>query len=86
MVNPNDPAQLIIASTQPFPENEAAAWWVTFDAIALFDKELRDCNEALGNAANGFRPQFARKRVAGAGNVKELEKTRRNSGLGANGY
>ena len=74
IVNPNDQTQLIIASTGPFPQNGATAWWVAFDAIALFDKELRDCNEVLGNAANGFHPQFARKCVAGAGNVKELTK------------
>ena len=74
MVDPNDPTQLIVASTRPFPENEAAAWWVAFDAISLFDKELRDCNEVLRNTGNESRPQFARKRVAGAGNVKELTK------------
>ena len=74
IVNPNDSTQLIIASTSPFPQNESTAWWVAFDAIALFDKELRDCNEVLGNAANGSHPQFARQSVAGAGNVIELKK------------
>ena len=74
IINPNDPTQLIVASTKPFLQNEAVAWWVAFDAIALFDKELRDCNEALGNAANGSHPQFERKRVVGAGNIRELKK------------
>ena len=74
MVNPDDQTQLIIASTQPFPESEAPAWWVAFDAIALFDKELKNCNEVLENSAMGVRQLFARKCVAGAGNVKELTK------------
>ncbi|MDE0085214.1 MAG: ATP-binding protein, partial [Candidatus Poribacteria bacterium] len=74
MLNQNEPTQLIIASTKPFSKDEAAAWWVAFDAIALFDKELRDCNEVLAKAVTGTRQQFARKYVAGAGKVKELRK------------
>ena len=61
MVSPNDATQLIIASTNPFSPNEAAAWWVAFDAISLFDKEIRNCNEILSNPTNGHHPQFARK-------------------------
>ena len=74
MVSPNDATQLIIASTNPFSPNEAAAWWVAFDAISLFDKEIRNCNEILSNPTNGHHPQFARKSVAGAGNINELKK------------
>ena len=73
-VSPHDPAQLTIASTSPFPRNEAGAWWVAFDLVQLFDKELRDCNEVLENSSGGPRPSFASKRVRGAGQVKELAK------------
>ena len=73
MVNQNDPTQLIIASTKPFLEDEAKAWWVAFDAIALLDKELRNCNEVFAKVATSGQ-QFARKSVAGAGKVKELTK------------
>ena len=73
-VNPNDPTQLIIASTSPFLVNKAAAWWVAFDAITLFNNEIQNCNEVLGNPANGTHPQFARQSVAGAGNISELKK------------
>ena len=73
-VNPQDQTQLIIASTSPFLANEAAAWWVAFDAITLFNKEIQSCNEVLCNPANGTHPQFARQSVVGAGNIDELKK------------
>ena len=68
----DDQSQLVIASTKPFSSAESAAWWVAFDAIALFDKELKDSNEALVRADHGPRTPFARRGVAGAGNVREL--------------
>ena len=71
-VNPEDPAQLIIASTSPFPRSDAAAWWVAFDLVTLFDEELRDCNDALENASGGRRTSFAAKRVMAAGQVKKF--------------
>ena len=74
IVNLDDSTQLIIASTRPFLQNEATAWWVAFDAIALFDKELRDCNAVLGSGESGSHPSFARQGVTGAGKVKELTK------------
>ena len=73
-VSPGDPTQLIVASTRPFAPNEAAAWWVAFDLVELFDKELRDCNEALDNSSGSPRPSFARKRVRAAGQPRELAK------------
>ena len=73
-VNPDDPEQLTIGSMSPFSRKEARAWWVAFDLVAQFDKELRGCNEILKTAAGGPRPLFARKRVAGAGRVGELAK------------
>ena len=73
-VSPDDPTQLAIASTSPFARNEAGAWWVAFDLVERFDKELRDCNEALENSSGGPRPSFARKRVRGAGQARELAK------------
>ncbi len=74
MINPKDPTQLIVASTRPFTQDKAAAWWVAFDAIALFDKELRECNEVLENTQHGQPLRFPRQRVLGAGNVRELTK------------
>ena len=73
-VRPDDPTQLTISSTSPFPRNEAGAWWVAFDLVVLFDKELRSCNEVLETTSRGPRPSFARKRVTGAGQVRELVK------------
>ena len=71
---PNDPSQLIMASTSSFPQDEAAAWWVAFDLVETFDQELRHCNDALRVSAGGPRPTFEKERVAGAGQVKELSK------------
>ena len=73
-VSPDDPAQVTIASTSPFPRNEARAWWVAFDLVERFDEELRNCNEVLENSSSGPRPSFAMKRIRGAGQARELAK------------
>ena len=73
-VRADDPTQLVTASTSPFPRNEAAAWWVAFDLVETFDKELRRCNNLLDASHGRPRPAFARKKVAGAGQVRELVK------------
>ena len=74
IVRADDREQLMVASTSPFPPHEAAAWWVAFDLVENFDKELRQCNDVLNSSPGGPRPTFARKRVAGAGQVRELIK------------
>ena len=71
-VSRDDPTQLVIASTSPFRRAESAAWWVAFDLIDTFDTELRRCNDVLKTSPGGPRPTFARKNVAGSGQVKEL--------------
>ena len=68
----HDPAQLVVASTTPFPRGDSAAWWVAFDLIEAFDRELRRCNAILDASAGGSRRAFAGKGVAGAGQVGEL--------------
>ena len=73
-VSPDDPTQIVIASTSPFQRFESAAWWVAFDLIGVFDTELRRCNEVLEKSPGGPRPAFARRSVAGSGQVKELVK------------
>ena len=73
-VKQDDPTQLVIASASPFPRAESAAWWVAFDLINTFDKELRQCNAVLKTSPGGPRPRFARKSVTGSGQVNELVK------------
>ena len=68
----HDPVQLVVASTRPFPRGDSAAWWVAFDLIEAFDRELRRCNAVLDASSAGSRRAFARKSVAGAGQVREL--------------
>ena len=67
-----DPTQLVIASTSPFRRSESSAWWVAFDLINAFDTELRRCNDVLKTSPGGPRPSFARRGVAGSGQVREL--------------
>ena len=74
MVSPQDDGTLVVSSTAPFTRAEARAWWVAFDAIVLLDKEIKDCNDLLGNAPAFARPRFARTRVAGAGRARETAK------------
>ena len=71
-VRRDDPTQLVIASTSPFPRADSAAWWVAFDLIDTFDTELRRCNDVFKASPGGPRPTFARKSVGGSGQVKEL--------------
>ena len=72
-VRPGDPAQLVIASTRPFPRGDSAAWWVAFDLIEAFDRELRRSNAVLdASSAGPRRAAFARKSVTGAGQVGKL--------------
>ena len=68
-VQPDDPTQLVVASTAPFRPEEQPEWWVAFDLVAQLDKELKQCNDALASAQ---RRTLACKRVAAAGNVTEL--------------
>ena len=72
-VKQDDPTQVVVGSTAPFRKEAAAGWWVAFDLVTQLDKELRQCEEVLASASLGRRT-FARKRVAAAGNVKELSK------------
>lgn len=74
MVSPQDHGTLVVSSTSPFTQAEAQAWWVAFDALVLLDKEIKDCNDLLGNAPGFARPRFARTRVAGAGRARETAK------------
>ena len=71
MISQQDPTLLNVSSTSPFMRTEVQAWWVAFDAIALFDKEIRACNDLLRSTG---RPCFAVSRVAGAGRVLEMAK------------
>ena len=70
-VKHDDPSQLVVASTAPFRAAEAPGWWVAFDLVAQFDRELRQCEAVLASEIASKRT-FARKRVAAAGNVREL--------------
>ena len=72
--NHDDPTQLVVASTAPFLQEEAPAWWVAFDLVDQLDKELKQCDAVLRTARGATRRPFARKGVAGAGNPKELAK------------
>ena len=65
---------LVVSSTRPFKRAEAQAWWVAFDAMVLLEKEIKDCNDLLGNAPGFPRTRFARTRVAGAGRARETAK------------
>jgi hypothetical protein len=42
-----DEKTLLATSIRSFPEAQAAAWWVAFDAVCLADKEIRDANALL---------------------------------------
>ena len=72
--NQEDPSQLVVASTAPFPRVEASAWWVAYDLVDQLDRELKQCDSVLRTARGGACSPFARRAVAGAGNPTELAK------------
>ena len=72
-VKDDDPTQLVVASTAPFRAAEAEGWWVAFDLVAQLDKELKQCDAILATPS-AYKRSFARKRVAAAGNARELAK------------
>ena len=46
-VKNDDPTSVVVASTAPFLRSEAPAWWVAFDLVDQFDKELKQCDAAF---------------------------------------
>ena len=72
-VNHDDPSQIIVASTAPFQQHEAAGWWVAFDLVSQLDKELKQCHSVLSSRASSRR-NFACRSVTAATNVRELAK------------
>ena len=70
-VNQDDPSQIVVASTAPFQESETAGWWVAFDLVSQFDKELKQCHAVLSSRGKSGRT-FACRSVVAANNVREL--------------
>jgi hypothetical protein len=68
---------LVFQSKQPFNRNQMSAWWITYDAIRIADRELRDCDRLLRNrAVSGKHPSlqpFLARRVEGAGEPSHLK-------------
>lgn len=52
--NRKNPEQLLITSTRPFDKDNFAAWNVAYDAVKLFDEELKKSNELLKPAGLSF--------------------------------
>ena len=72
-VKPDDPSQVVVASTAPFGKGEDAGWWVAYDLVEQLDKELKQCYSVL-SARTRPRRLFACRNVSAAGNVKELSR------------
>ena len=71
---PGNPTQLMIASTAPFEREESSAWWVAYDLIGVFDRELRQCNALLETDTANSSRAFKSKRVAGVDQIREFVK------------
>jgi hypothetical protein len=61
--------RLLYTSGQAFTPNEAAAWWLCFDALQLLDRELTGVDSLL---ADSKRLQFAARAVLGAESADRL--------------
>jgi hypothetical protein len=60
---------VVFTAGETFPVEEAAAWWLAFDAISLADRELRDADRLLRDSS---RPGLQAKRIKGADTPSEL--------------
>ncbi len=67
----DDPSKLCITSNNPFEKKDYAAWNVAYDAIQLFDDELKKSNHLL--KANNIK-EFPHNGVSGASSKEELSK------------
>jgi fido (protein-threonine AMPylation protein) len=52
--NKKNPEKLLITSTRPFTKDNFAAWNVAYDAVKLFDEELKKSNELLKSESLSF--------------------------------
>ena len=66
--NQKNKEQLLITSTRPFDKDNFAAWNVAYDAVRLFDEELKKSNELLKQSDMSF-PHIG---VAGAESKEAL--------------
>lgn len=64
----DDPTKLRITSTKPFPEEESASWNVAYDAVRIFDNELKKSNNLL----KPYNLQFPYTGVSGANSKQAL--------------
>ncbi len=63
--------RLVFTSKEPFPVEEAQAWWTCFDALQMVDRELRDVDVLL---ADSRRTRLAATGVVYAEEPKRLAK------------
>lgn len=67
----NDKTKLCITSSYPFKKEEFAAWNVAYDAVRIFDEELKKSNNLL--IANHIK-EFPHNGVSGASSKEDLAK------------
>lgn len=67
----NDKTKLCITSSYPFKKEEFAAWNVTYDAVRIFDEELKKSNNLL--ITNHIK-EFPHNGVSGASSKEDLAK------------
>jgi hypothetical protein len=64
-----DGDRLVYTSSRPFGRDEAAAWWLAYDAVRGIDEELRRVDALCADLG---RPRFAVRSVAGADSPERL--------------
>ena len=71
-VDRSHPDRAIIHSTRPFTEEEFGAWNVAFDAVRVFDGELKASNRVLRELNKDDGGAFAIQEVAGTTSKEEM--------------
>ena len=77
LVDSSDSKSLVFASSRPYREEDADAWWIAYDAIRVAHAELQACSVLL----NDLRlPTFAIDRVRNAESPSRLSETVQTAG------
>ena len=68
---------LLFTSNHAFESQDANAWWIAYDAIAVLDAEIKASNKLLLSRpqSNNESPAFKIQRVTGANSTSELNKS-----------
>ena len=71
---------VVITSTRPFDMEDAEAWWLAYDSLCLFRRELESANRALAGPDGSKGAEFLARKVAGTDSPEHMAEYLRTEG------